>query len=89
MRNEIRQCQCEHWQFCQTCMPDMFKKDGTRKSAEMIALGAKRHDLQELVTAVKDALYSRPGRPVNFTEALGVLELVKLELFWEMQHGND
>jgi hypothetical protein len=66
----------------------MFHKDGTRKSAALIALNAQRNDLQQLVTAVKQALYSRPGRAVNFTEALGVLELVKLELFWEMQHAD-
>jgi len=88
MTTAIRQCKCEHWQFCQTCKPDMFKKDGTRKSAQILALGAQRQDLQDLVTAVKAALYSRPGRPVNATEAFGVLELVKHELFWEMQHAD-
>jgi hypothetical protein len=33
----------------------MYHKDGSRKSARLLALGAQRHDLQELVTAVKDA----------------------------------
>jgi len=70
------------------CKPEMFHKDGTRKSAALISLNAQRHDLQQLVTAVKQALYSRTGRPVNFTEALGVLELVKLEICYEMQHAD-
>jgi len=48
-------------------------------------LGAKRNDLAVLVEAIKDAVYSKPGQPVNFTEALGALELVKLELYEEMR----
>lgn len=88
MTTAITPCNCEHWQFCQACKPYMFEKDGTRKSAQLLALGAQRHDLQELVTAVKAALYSRPGKSVNVTEAFGVLELVKHELFWEMQHAD-
>lgn len=88
MTDATKQCKCEHWQFCQTCKPEMYHSDGSRKSARLLALGAQRHDLQELVTAVKEALYSRPGRPVNVTEAFGVLELVKHELFWEMQHAD-
>lgn len=59
--------------------------DGTRKSAQTLALGAKRHDLAAMVEAIKDAVYSKPGQPVNFTEALGALELVKLELYNEMK----
>lgn len=84
----MKQCKCEHWQTCPVCKPELFRTDGERKSARVLALGAQRNDLQELVTAVKDALYSRPGRPVNVTEAFGVLELVKQELFWEMQHAD-
>lgn len=88
MTDATLQCKCEHWQVCPMCKPEMYQSDGQRKSARLLALGAQRHDLQELVTAVKDALYSRPGRPVNVTEAFGVLELVKHELFWEMQHAD-
>lgn len=88
MTREITQCKCEHWQICPDCKPDMHRLDGTRKSARLLALGAQRHDLQELVTDVKNALYSRPGRSVNVTEAFGVLEIVKQELFWEMQHAD-
>ena len=85
MSTAVKQCKCEHWQICQTCMPHMFDKDGTMKSAQVLALGAKRHDLQVLVDEIKAVVLSKPGRPVNFTEALGALEIVKLELFWTMQ----
>lgn len=84
----MTECKCEHWQICPTCKPDMFRPDGTRKSAQTLALGAKRHDLAALVDAIKDAVYSKPGHPVNFTEAIGALELVKLELYDEMKNNE-
>lgn len=46
---------------------------------------AKRHDLQQLVNEVKEVLYTRQGgRTVNFVEALGVLEFVKMDLYREV-----
>ena len=55
---------------------------------DIVNLGAKRHDLAELVANIKEAVYSKPGQPVNFVEALGALELVKLDLHREMLRGN-
>lgn len=51
---------------------------------DIVKLGAKRHDLAELVANIKEAVYSKPGQLVNFVEALGALELVKLELYQEV-----
>lgn len=88
MTESANQCKCEHWQVCPKCRPELHNEDGSMKSAQVLALGQTRQDLQDLVNAVKDALYSRPGRPVNTCEAFGVLELVKQEIFWEMQHAD-
>lgn len=80
------ECKCEHWQTCPSCYPKGFFQNGGRiPTAKIAMLGAKRHDLAALVEAIKDALYSKPGQPVNFTEALGALELVKLDLYDEMK----
>lgn len=83
---ELTRCKCEHWQTCPSCYPHGFDTNGERVPPAKIAmLGAKRNDLAALVDAIKDAVYSKPGQPVNFTEALGALELVKLELYEEMR----
>jgi hypothetical protein len=49
----------------------------------------RRSDLAVLVQRLKDVLYSKPGQPpVNFVEALGALEMVKIELVQEMLNGD-
>ena len=52
--------------------------------SNVLRLPVERHDLQALVDEIKDLLHSKSG--LNFTEALGALELVKLELYLEAQH---
>lgn len=47
------------------------------------ALGARRNDLDALATQIKTLLYEKPGTPLNITEALGVLEVVKAEILAE------
>lgn len=82
-------CKCEHWQTCPTCYPQGFANGERIPPGRIAMLGAKRHDLSALVEAIKDAVYSKPGQPVNFTEALGALELVKLDLYEEMRRQHD
>lgn len=49
----------------------------------------RRSDLAVLVQRLKEVLYSKPGQPpINFVEALGALEMVKIELVQEMLNGE-
>ena len=49
----------------------------------------RRTDLATLVQRLKEVLYSKPGQPpINFVEALGALEMVKIELVQEMLSGD-
>ena len=49
----------------------------------------RRSDLAVLVQRLKEVLYSKPGQPpINFVEALGALEMVKIELVQEMLNGD-
>lgn len=49
----------------------------------------RRADLATLVERLKEVLYSKPGQPpVNFVEALGALEMAKIELTQEMINGE-
>lgn len=49
----------------------------------------RRSDLAVLVQRLKEVLYSKPGQPpINFVEALGALEMVKIELVQEMLSGE-
>lgn len=50
----------------------------------VVTLKAKRYDLQDLVEKIKDAIYSKTGREITVLEALGALEVVKMELFNEL-----
>ena len=47
----------------------------------VINLQAKRHDLQDLVDRIKNAIYEHEGREFTAIEIVGALEVVKLELF--------
>lgn len=62
-------CDCESW-----APPE--------KAA--IPLRQKRHDLQKLVEHIKAVLHQRDGR-ISVTEAIGALEIAKMELFQEQQ----
>lgn len=70
----------------QCCSCGGFCKKGKCERSNVIPLPADRYDLQVMVMAIKEALYSKPGQPVNFVEALGALELVKMELFEDMMN---
>ncbi len=43
-------------------------------------LGQKRHDLQKLVNDIKAVVHERDGA-ISVTEAIGALEIAKLEIF--------
>lgn len=49
-------------------------------AGDVIPLGASRADLQELVEQIKAVIYERAGRMTTI-EAIGVLEVVKLEIW--------
>lgn len=54
-----------------------------------VVTAMRRSDLAVLVQRLKEVLYSKPGQPpVNFVEALGALEMVKIELVQEMLNGD-
>ena len=50
----------------------------------VVALGSARHDLQRLVDAIKAAVYENAAG-LSVTEAVGALELAKLELLKEQE----
>jgi hypothetical protein len=50
--------------------------------AQVFPLSQKRHDLQKLVEHIKIVVYQYNGR-ISVTEAIGALEIAKMELFKE------
>ncbi len=50
----------------------------------VIPLGQRRNDLQELVDAIKQVVYERVGA-ISVTEAIGALEVAKHEIFKEQE----
>lgn len=49
-------------------------------TGDVIPLGAPRADLQELVDQIKAVVYERT-KLISLTEAIGALELAKLEIW--------
>lgn len=52
------------------------------KGCNIVPLGNKRHDLQALVDDIKAAVFARTGA-ISVTEAIGALEIAKMEIFKE------
>lgn len=52
------------------------------EAANVERLPLRRHDLQRLVDEIKAVVYERKGQ-ISVIEAIGALELVKLEIFEE------
>jgi hypothetical protein len=52
-------------------------------SENVALLGAKRNDLESLVLALKQEIYKYNGH-MTITEALGALEITKIELYNEL-----
>lgn len=52
--------------------------------SKVVTLPAKRHDLQDLVEKIKEAIYAHEGRQFTLLEGIGALEVAKLELFQEV-----
>jgi hypothetical protein len=50
--------------------------------ADVQPLGQARHDLQRLVDEIKQTIYAYTGS-ISVTEAIGALELAKLEIYQE------
>ena len=51
----MKQCKCEHWQECPTCMPHRFDADGNRKPPEPTPLEAARLQVKALTEALFQA----------------------------------
>lgn len=47
---------------------------------KVIPLAQKRNDLQSLVNDIKKVVYERSGR-ISMTEAIGALEIAKMEVY--------
>lgn len=54
--------------------------------SNVIQLPTKRPDLQELVSAIKETVYRNKGLTV--TEAIGALEIAKLEIWMEQERAQ-
>lgn len=63
---------------CPSC-GGFCKKSGCERE-RVIPLGQKRHDLQLLVDDIKAVVHKRDGA-ISVTEAIGALEIAKLEIF--------
>lgn len=50
----------------------------------VVPLRARRNDLQEAVDTIKDIIYGYSGT-MSLAEAVGILEMVKLELLEEQK----
>ena len=58
------------------------KHDSSNVASIVTKLGAPRHDLQRLVNEIKDVVYAYTGS-ISVTEAIGALELAKMEIHQE------
>lgn len=58
-------CDCEGW---------------NPPASSVTPLGQQRHDLQKLVNDIKAVVHERDGA-ISVTEAIGALEIAKLEIF--------
>lgn len=74
------ECGYLHGNKTHVCRPAIFRPPTT--AAPFIPLGQKRHDLQALVNDIKTVLHQRDGR-ISVTEAIGALEIAKMEIFKE------
>ncbi len=54
------------------------------QSNDVQPLSQMRHDLQRLVDEIKETVYQHKGR-ISVTEAIGALELAKLEIVREQE----
>ena len=44
----MKQCKCEHWQQCPTCMPHRFDEEGNLKPPEPTPLQAAKAEIESL-----------------------------------------
>jgi len=44
----MKQCKCEHWQQCPTCMPHRFDKEGNLKPPEPTPMQAAKAEIEAL-----------------------------------------
>ena len=58
------------------------KHENDNVTSIVTKLNAPRHDLQRLVTEIKDVVYAYTGT-ISVTEAIGALELAKMEIHQE------
>ena len=75
------ECGMVHGTKTHVCRPAMFRPP-TTAVPQAIPLGQKRHDLQALVNEIKAVLHQRDGA-ISVTEAIGALEIAKMEIFKE------
>ena len=53
----------------------------------VIRLQIERHDLGDLVADIKKVVYAREG--ISVTEAIGAIEIAKLEILKEQEANHD
>lgn len=54
---------------------------------KVIPIGANRNDLQALVNAIKAVMHAYDGR-ISMAEAIGAMEIAKLEIYMEARDSN-
>ena len=60
----MKQCKCEHWQQCPTCMPHRFDAEGNLKPPEPTPLQAARAEIE----ALKQRLFEMQNAAIDMAK---------------------
>jgi len=60
----MKQCKCEHWQQCPTCMPHRFDEEGNLKPPEPTPLQAARAEIE----ALKQRLFEMQNAAIDLAK---------------------
>ncbi len=60
----MKQCKCEHWQQCPTCMPNRFDEEGNLKPPEPTPLQAAKAEIE----ALKQRLFEMQNAAIDLAK---------------------